>query len=62
MENEGLLSIGKPIEGGLSGYYWGEKVGDGEVDEVQRLCDEAGVSTLNTRLVVGAVFCAWGRY
>lgn len=50
VENEGLLSIGKPIEGGLSGYYWGEKVGDGEVDEVQRLCDEAGVSTLNTRL------------
>ncbi|KAM0749538.1 aflatoxin-detoxifizyme [Meredithblackwellia eburnea MCA 4105] len=51
LEPEGLLSIGKPSEGHLSAYYPSNPAPtDAEIDEVQALCDKAGVSTLNTRL------------
>lgn len=48
---ESKLTIGKPSEGHLSSYYPSDPApSDAEVDEVQALCDAAGVSTLNTRL------------
>ncbi|KAL8283979.1 hypothetical protein RQP46_005092 [Phenoliferia psychrophenolica] len=48
---EASLSIGKPSEGHLSAYYPSNPApSDAEVDEVQAICDKAGVSTLNTRL------------
>ncbi|KAK4047987.1 hypothetical protein OIV83_005021 [Microbotryomycetes sp. JL201] len=51
LEPESKMFIGKPSEGHVSAYYPSDPApSDAEVDEVQRLCDEAGVSTLNTRL------------
>ncbi|KAK4053216.1 hypothetical protein OIO90_003990 [Microbotryomycetes sp. JL221] len=51
VEPESQMLIGKPSEGHVSSYYPSDPApSDLEVDEVQRLCDEAGVSTLNTRL------------
>lgn len=51
LEPEAKLTIGKPSDGHLSSYYPSEIVlSDAEVDEVQALADQAGVSTLNTRL------------
>lgn len=47
--DEKQLLIGKPSEGHISAYYFGNPT-DAEVDEVQALCDGAGISTLNTRL------------
>ncbi|KAM0787893.1 hypothetical protein ACM66B_003943 [Microbotryomycetes sp. NB124-2] len=51
LEPESKMFIGKPSEGHVSAYYPSDPApSDAQVDEVQRLCDEAGVSTLNTRL------------
>ncbi|BGP40068.1 hypothetical protein JCM10449v2_004026 [Rhodotorula kratochvilovae] len=48
---EASLSIGKPTAGHTSAYYPSSPPpSDAQVDEVQALCDAAGVSTLNTRL------------
>ncbi|GAA6057587.1 hypothetical protein JCM3770_005398 [Rhodotorula araucariae] len=48
---EASLSIGKPTAGHTSAYYPSSPPpSDEQVDEVQALCDAAGVSTLNTRL------------
>jgi len=45
------LLIGKPTEGHTSNYYPSNPPpSEDEVNEVQALCDAAGVSTLNTRL------------
>ena len=50
LEPEASLSIGKPSEGHLSAYYPSNPApSDAEIDEVQAICDKAGVSTLNTR-------------
>ncbi|GJN89397.1 hypothetical protein Rhopal_002377-T1 [Rhodotorula paludigena] len=48
---ESALSIGKPTAGHTSSYYpSATPPTDEQVDEVQALCDAAGISTLNTRL------------
>lgn len=49
---EAKLAIGKPADGHLSSYYPSPEnpPSDAEVEEVQALADQAGVSTLNTRL------------
>ncbi|TNY19974.1 peptidase family M49-domain-containing protein [Rhodotorula diobovata] len=48
---EASLSIGKPTAGHTSAYYPSSPPpSDAQVDEVQALCDAAGISTLNTRL------------
>ena len=48
---EASLSIGKPTDGHTSAYYPSSPPpSDEQVDEVQALCDAAGISTLNTRL------------
>ena len=52
LEPEASLSIGKPSEGHQSAYYPSNPApSDAEIDEVQAICDKAGVSTLNTRSV-----------
>ncbi|SCV74412.1 BQ2448_6844 [Microbotryum intermedium] len=46
------LVIGKPSAGHLSNYYPSDPApSDEQVDEVQNLCDQKGISTLNTRLI-----------
>ncbi|GAA5989450.1 hypothetical protein JCM10908_000478 [Rhodotorula pacifica] len=51
LEPEASLSIGKPSAGHVSAYYPSTPApSDEQVDEVQALCDAAGISTLNTRL------------
>ncbi|KAG0659062.1 hypothetical protein C6P46_005358 [Rhodotorula mucilaginosa] len=51
LEPEAALSIGKPSAGHVSAYYPSSPApSDEQVDEVQALCDAAGISTLNTRL------------
>lgn len=51
LEPEASLSIGKPSAGHVSAYYPSAPApSDEQVDEVQALCDAAGISTLNTRL------------
>ncbi|KDE05261.1 hypothetical protein MVLG_04396 [Microbotryum lychnidis-dioicae p1A1 Lamole] len=46
------LVIGKPSAGHLSNYYPSDPApSDEHVDEVQNLCDQNGISTLNTRLI-----------
>ncbi|BGP08074.1 hypothetical protein JCM10049v2_003919 [Rhodotorula toruloides] len=48
---EASLSIGKPSAGHVSAYYPSSPApSDAQVDEVQALCDAAGISTANTRL------------
>ncbi|BGP24644.1 hypothetical protein JCM10295v2_003562 [Rhodotorula toruloides] len=48
---ETSLSIGKPSAGHVSAYYPSSPApSDAQVDEVQALCDAAGISTANTRL------------
>lgn len=48
---EASLSIGKPSAGHISAYYPSSPApSDAQVDEVQALCDAAGISTANTRL------------
>ncbi|GAA5915580.1 hypothetical protein JCM6882_006378 [Rhodosporidiobolus microsporus] len=48
---EASLSIGKPSGGHVSAYYPSTPApSDEQVNEVQSLADQAGVSTLNTRL------------
>ncbi|BGP32071.1 hypothetical protein JCM10296v2_003850 [Rhodotorula toruloides] len=48
---EASLSIGKPSAGHVSAYYPSSPApSDAQVDEVQALCDSAGISTANTRL------------
>ncbi|GAA5959614.1 hypothetical protein JCM3765_007217 [Sporobolomyces pararoseus] len=45
------LSIGFPADGHISSYYPGElKPTKAEIEAVQELCTEKGISTLNTRL------------
>lgn len=51
LEPEAALSIGKPSAGHVSNYYPSSPApSDEQVNEVQALCDAAGISTLNTRL------------
>ncbi|KPV75592.1 uncharacterized protein RHOBADRAFT_26952 [Rhodotorula graminis WP1] len=51
LKPEASLSIGKPTDGHTSAYYPSSPPpSDEQVDEVQALCDAAGISTLNTRL------------
>ncbi|SGZ32256.1 BQ5605_C040g11835 [Microbotryum silenes-dioicae] len=46
------LVIGKPVRGHLSNYYPSDPApSDEHIDEVQNLCDQNGISTLNTRLI-----------
>lgn len=50
-DDEAALLIGNPSQGHTSNYYSRDPPpSDAEVEEVQALCDAAGVSTLNTRL------------